>query len=177
MSCRRMIVLLGILAALVVGGCAAGLPEDIAKLTYVNRAERFAMDVPPGWQVREMSGPRPVIVTKPDGAEGRPTVTVGVIPDWGSAPLEAFVRSSLPSVGGTEGFRLIDQGPTTAAGNQKAWTATFTTTAAGNEVTEKQMYLVAGGRAYIVTAAAASAVFAAEEPNLDVCLRSFRAGW
>jgi hypothetical protein len=44
-------------------------------------------------------------------------------------------------------------------------------------VTEKQLYLVAGGRVYVVTAAAASDEFPALEADFDACFRSLRAGW
>ena len=32
-------ILLAALCTLLVGGCGSGLPEDVAKLAYVNRAE------------------------------------------------------------------------------------------------------------------------------------------
>ncbi len=173
------IVLAAALGAMILGGCSTGLPEDVAALGYVNRADRFAMDVPPGWQVREITGPQPVIVSKPGGPLGspRPSIVVGVMPDWGSVPLETLVRSSLEGLGSVPGFRLIAQGPSTTAGGQAAWLATFEIASAGSPVTERQMLLVAGGKAYIVTAAAASDAFAAEEPSFDVCFRSLRAGW
>ncbi len=160
-------------------GATRVCPEDVARLGYVNRHDRFAMDVPPGWQVREMTGPQPVIVSKPGDPPGaaRPCVTVEVIPDWGTVPLEMLARSSLAGLDAVPGFRLIGQGPMTTATGQPAWSVTFVLAPTGEPVTERQMLLVAGGKSYAMTAAAASDAFAAEEPNFEVCFRSLRAGW
>jgi hypothetical protein len=54
---------------------------------------------------------------------------------------------------------------------------TFRHEAVGRPVEQRQLYVVAAERAYIVTATATPETFAAEEPDFDICFRSFRAGW
>jgi hypothetical protein len=54
---------------------------------------------------------------------------------------------------------------------------TFEASPAGRPVKERQLYVVTGGRGYVVTATALVEDFAAEEANFETCFRSFRAGW
>lgn len=172
-------VLLAALCALLVGGCESGLPEDIAKLAYVNRAERFAMDAPAGWTVRESGGAADVLVMAP-AADGQVRPNVNVVVHKGAAPLLSLhqeVTAARESLNRMPGFRLIAEGPTTTADGRAAWTATFVQEALGRPVEQRQLYVVAGQKTYLVTATASPETFAYEEPNFDVCFRSFRAAW
>jgi len=168
-----------VLCALLVGGCESELPEDVAKLAYVNRAEHFAMDVPQGWTVRESSGAAVVLVTAPAGeSEVRPNLTV-IVRMSGAASLHLGqeVAAAEESLKRLPGFRLISEGPTTIADGRAAWTVTFVQEATGQPLLEKQLYVLGGQRTYIVTATASPETFIADEPNFDVCFRSFRVAW
>ena len=166
-----------LLAALALAGCSGGLPPDVAQLGYVNRQERFAMDVPAGWTVREMTGTTPVILSGPESAgAGRPNINVTVVPSCDGVTLEDLVQTSRKGLARLPGFRLDSEGEA-AAGSHRAWTATFEESSPGRTVRQRQLYVVAGGRGYIATAAALPEGFAAQEPNFDACFRSFRAGW
>jgi hypothetical protein len=72
---------------------------------------------------------------------------------------------------------LIAEGATTTADGRAAWTVTFVQEATGQPLQEKQLYVLGGQKTYLVTATALPETFAAEEPNFDVCFRSFRSGW
>jgi len=173
MHCRPAIVFF----ALALAGCWSGLPPDVAKLGYVNREQRFALDAPAGWSVREMTGATPVILHGPDSSgAGRPNINVTVVPSWDGLTLEDFVQSSRQGVARLPGFKLLSEGET-KAGAHRAWTLDFEESSAGRAVRQRQLYVVAGGRGYIVTAGALADGFAAEEPNFNLCFRSFRAGW
>ena len=166
-----------LLAVLALAGCSAGLPPDIAKLGHVSRDLRFGMDMPQGWSVHETAGPAALIATGPQtSSDGRPSVNVTVTPVADGTTLEEFVQASRRSLDRLPGFKLLSEEAATA-GARRAWTVTFEASAAGPLVRQKQLYVVTGGRSYIVTAAALPAGFAAEESNFDICFRSFRAGW
>ena len=166
-----------LLATLALAGCSAGLPPDVADLGCVNRAQRFAVDAPGGWSVRETAGPAALIATGPQGpGGGRPSLNVTVAPVADGTTLEDFVQTSRSGLERLAGFKLISE-EAAAAGTRRAWTATFEASPAGQPVKEKQLYVVTGGRGYVVTAAAMPEQFAAEEANFDVSFRSFRAGW
>jgi len=165
------------LAALALAGCSAGLPEDVAKLGYVNQAQRFALDVPRGWTVRETAGPAALIATGPAAADGgRPSLNVTVAPVADGTTLEDFAQTSRRGLERLAGFKLLSE-EAAAAAARRAWTVTFEASPAGRPVKEKQLYVVTGGRGYVVTATALAEDFAAEEANFETCLRSFRAGW
>jgi len=171
--------LAAVLCALFVGGCGSGLPEDVAKLAYVNRAERFAMDAPAGWTVRESGGAAAVLVMAP-AADGQVRPNVNVVVRKGAAPLLSLhqeVTAARESLKQMPGFRLIAEGPTTTADGRAAWTATFVQEALGRPVEQRQLIVMGGQKTYLVTATASPETFAAEEPNFDVCFRSFRAAW
>jgi hypothetical protein len=173
-----VILVMVMLAGLALAGCSVGLPPDVAKLGCVNRADHFAMDVPAGWQVRNSTGSVPLIVTKPGPEDpGRPNVNVTVLAGGDEMPLESLVQLGRRGLAKVEGFKIVSEGDYEAAGAAKAWLLTFQTDVDGRPVTAEQLYLVGGGRAYLVTAAATSDQFAIEQANFDVCLRSFRAGW
>ena len=172
--------------ALALPGCAGDLPPDVAELGYVNRDQRFALDVPAGWTVREMTGTTPVILSGPESAgAGRPNINVTIVPSWDGMTLEDLVQSSRKGLARLPGYRLDCEGEAAApygraywpAGSHRAWTATFEESSSGRTVRQRQLYVVAGGRGYIATAASLPEGFAAQEPNFDACFRSFRAGW
>jgi len=167
-----------LLAAFAFAGCAAGLPEDVAGLGYVNRDNRFAMDVPPGWAVRESGGPAAVIVRKP-APDGEAATNLDVVAEnhLAGVALADWVRTSKPHLAELPGFKLVAEGPATTADGRRAWMITFRHEAVGRPVEQRQLYVLAAGRAYIVTATAAPDAFAAQEPDFDICFRSFRAGW
>ncbi|MCX5682597.1 MAG: DcrB-related protein [Planctomycetota bacterium] len=165
------------LAALALAGCAAELPPEIAKLGYVSSGQKFALDVPQGWSVRETAGPAALIATGPQAATGdRPSVNVTVTPLTDGTTLEEFTQASRTAIDRLPGFKLISE-EAAAAGSRRAWTVTFEESSAGRPVREKQLYVVTGGRGYVLTAAATPEDFAAQQANFDVCFRSFRAGW
>lgn len=178
-TARRLgaVLAAGLTAALACGGCTVGLPQAVAALGYVNRAERFAMDVPAGWEVREQ-GVRPqVFVTGPAGAGGiRPNVNVVVEPSGGKSQAEwaAANRSRLEALAG---FRLVGEASRDLADGRTAEVLTFRHSVLGREVVQRQMYALVDGRVYVVTATGDPDTFAGDEPSLEICLRSFRAGW
>jgi hypothetical protein len=175
---RPVILAMVVLAGLVLAGCSVGLPPDVAKLGYVNRTDHFAMDVPAGWRVRESTSSVPLIISKPGPEDpGRPNVNVTLLASGDDLPLESLVQLGRRGLAKVDGFKLLSEGAYEAAGAVKAWLVTFEADVDGRPVTAEQLYLLGGGRAYMVTAAAARDQFAAEQPNFDVCLRSFRAGW
>jgi hypothetical protein len=163
--------------ALAVAGCTGGLPPEVGKLGYVDRGLRFGMDVPQGWTVRESNSTTPVIVTGPGPEGDRPNVSVTVPADWNGLALDDLVRASRRDLERLPGFQPVSEGEFAAAGGRQAYAITFRQTLGGTAVVERQLYVVAGGRAYIVTAAARADAFAGQEANFDVCFRSFRAGW
>ena len=176
-STAALLLVAALALAIALPGCAGGLPPDVAQLGYVNRDQRFALNVPAGWTVREMTGTTPVILSGPESAgAGRPNINVTVVPSCDGVTLEDLVQTSRKGLARLPGFRLDSEGEA-AAGSHRAWTATFEESSSGRTVRQRQLYVVAGGRGYIATAASLPEGFAAQEPDFDACFRSFRAGW
>jgi hypothetical protein len=175
---QKRLIFLAALAMAALGGCSVGLPPDVAGLGYVNRPDHFAMDVPPGWRVRESTGPVPLTVTRPgpDGP-GRPNLNVTVLAGWDDQPLPALVQSARRGMSRLEGFEPLSEEDFKTAGGRAARLATFRATVDDRPVLVKQMYVAAGSQAYILTASASQDAFADEAPAFDVCFRSFRADW
>jgi hypothetical protein len=159
-------------------GCSVGLPPEVAQLGYVNRQERFAMDVPAGWTVRESGGTAAVIVTAPAAADGiRANVTVTVTPaDYGQ-PLETCVTGAKQGLAKLNQFKLVSEGSRTLADGSEAYAVTFQQTFDKTPLVQRQLYTQANGMLYTVTATASPQDFAAEEAHFDICFNSFRGGW
>jgi len=179
MTTSRRVVLIGVLAAVTFGGCDLGLPPDVAKLGYVSREHKFAMNVPAGWTVRESSGAAAAILVGPGTvAEGRPNVTVVVDNGFEGVTLAEFVRLNRTHVGALPGYQAIAEEPRTLADGHKAVVLTFEQAALGKPVRQRQMYVLAGGRGYVVTATASPPeAWAAREGDFETVFRSFRAAW
>jgi hypothetical protein len=181
-----------LLAALAIGGCQVGLPADVAKLGYVNRDEKFAMDVPPGWTLREQNAvPQVFVVGPPDKSGYRPNVNV-VVEAAGTASLEAWAEANRQRLekkdpdkkrGQLENFEWIkdaqgqSEQPRELADGRKARVWTFRHSLVGHAVIQRQMAVLVGETAYIVTATSTPDSFAADEAKFETCLKSFRAGW
>jgi len=171
---RRVCRLAGAALALAIGGCGGGAPGDIAGLDYVNPTYCFAMNVPPGWTVREGSGMPAVFVTGPRTAAGfQANVNVVVESVRPGMTLEEYVASYKPE----REFKLLSEEPRERPGGRKTYVLTYRQGAFSVPLTQRQLYLVAGERAYVVTATVPADSFADEEANFEVCFQSFRAGW
>jgi predicted Zn-dependent protease len=165
-----------LLAAL--AGCDVGLPEEVAARDYVHRKARFALDVPEGWRVRESRGAVTAFVLAPASAPGSANVTVTVERAGRYPTAGAVARAASDRLGGLEGIRHLDAGERTLADGTEAATATFEHRAAGEAVRQRQMYVLAGGQAFTLTATAAPPeTFAEHEPAFEIVFGSFRAGW
>jgi hypothetical protein len=164
--------------AVFVAGCGTGLPPDVASLGYVNRPLHFAMNVPAGWTVRESTGMADVFVLGPEtpGA-ARPNVTVVVEPGRTALTVEELVRNSRPQLEALKGFKLLGESQRALADGRAAYAMTFEQSSLGPMLMERQLFVVACGRAYIVTATASPAAFAEREADFETVLQSFRAGW
>jgi hypothetical protein len=173
-----LVILVATLAAMTLAGCSLGLPPDVAGLGYIDRSDHVAMNVPAGWQAREFTGQVPLVLTAPGPDEpGRPNVSVTVVPGWRHLTLEDMVEDGRPGLKRLTGFQLVSEGPYAAAGGAQGWLVGFETAVDGRRVMQEQLYLVGGGRGYLVTAGAAADRFEAARPDFDICLRSVRAGW
>jgi hypothetical protein len=165
-----------LLAAFALAGCAAGLPADVARLGYVNRDLKFAMDVPPGWAVREQNATPPVFLLGPaDEKGGRPNVNVIVEPG-STRPFADWVAANRKQLESLDEFKLVSEEDRQAAGGRKAHVWTFSHSLVGKQVVQRQMIVLASERVYIVTATG-SPDFAADEKSFEAVLGSFRAGW
>jgi hypothetical protein len=173
---KRATILLAL--AVFVAGCGAGLPPDVARLSYVNRPLHFAMNVPAGWTVRESTGMADVFVLGPEtpGA-ARPNVTVVVEPGRTALTVEELTRNARQQLEALKGFKLLGESPRALADGRAAFVMTFEQSSLGPTLRERQLFVVAGGRAYIVTATASPAAFAEREADFEAVLQSFRAGW
>jgi len=159
-------------------GCDAGLPEEVAGCDYVHRQARFAMDVPDGWRVRESRGAVTVFVLAPASAPGRANVTVAIEPAGRFPTAEALARTAAQRLRRLEGLKRLGTDERTLADGTRALTATFEHTSAGAVVRQRQMYVLAGGQAFTVTATAAPPeTFAEHEEAFEIVFRSFRAAW
>jgi hypothetical protein len=167
-----------LLAALLFAGCGAGLPADVATLGYANRTERFAMNVPPAWQVREQNATPQVFLVGPENAAGlRPNVNVIVEPAGDGATLDAWAVQNRARLESLQDFQLVSEETRELAGGLKARVTTFRHGLAGKTVQQRQMVAMTGGSVYIVTATDGPETFAADEPSFEIVLKSFRAGW
>jgi hypothetical protein len=168
----------GLVAAIALAGCSGTTPADGAKSRYVNRAHRFEMDVPHGWIVHESGGPAVVDITAPSGKGGvRPSLNVVVETPYAGLALSDLVRTSKARLAALWGFAVEgEDGPVTLADGTRAWAITFRQAALGRPLAQRQLYVVAGERAYIVTATASPDAFAEDSKDFETCFRSFRSG-
>jgi hypothetical protein len=174
------VLLAALLAATIaaLSGCGAGLPDDVAGRDYVNREFRFAMDVPDGWRVRESRGVVSVFAVDPAGGAGEANVTVAVEPAHDIQTLAALAEYQDRQTDRLRGIERLGSGERTLAGGLHAATATFQHQDAGTPVRQEQVYLLAGGRAYTITATAAPPqAFDAHADAFEIVFRSFRAAW
>jgi hypothetical protein len=169
-----------IMLAALAAGCTSGLPEDVARLGYVNHLHRFAMNVPAGWKVRESGGLADVYLLAPEGGSAvRANVNVVVEPGRVALTLEELTRSARAQVEALKGFRLVSEGPRSLAGGRKAFAVTFQQSAVDPKrpLQQRQLYVLGDRWSYIVTATAEADDFAAREADFEAVLQSFRAGW
>ena len=159
-------------------GCDVGLPEGVAACDYVHREARFAMDLPQGWRVRESRGPVTVFVLAPESARSRANVAVAIEPAHRFPTTVALARTAGGRLGRLEGLKRLGTDERTLADGTEAVTATFEHAAAGEPVRQRQMYVLAGRRAFTVTATAAPPeTFAEYEDAFERVFRSFRVAW
>ncbi len=178
MNPGRAILPVVVLTALALGGCSIGLPPEVAGLGYVDREQKFAMNVPPGWTLRESRGTASVILTAPGGTdETRPSITVVVAPVVGPLALAELVSGNRDRLKVLQGIRFGDDEPRTLADGHEAVALTLEHAALGKPVRQRQMYVVAAGRAYTVTATASPQTFDAHQAEFETVFRSFRAAW
>ncbi|MFO8012261.1 MAG: PsbP-related protein [Phycisphaerae bacterium] len=171
-----LILAVALLAAL--PGCDVGLPDDVAARDYVHREARFALDVPQGWQVRESRGAVTAFVLAPESADGRANVTVTVESAGRFSTAGALARAADRRLGRLTGITHHGSEERTLADGTETVVTTFEHRAAGDAVRQQQLYVLAGGKAYTVTATAAPPeAFAAYEPAFEKVFRSFRAAW
>ena len=163
---------------LLVGGCSIGTPAEVAGLDYISHTHRFAMNVPPGWTVREGSGMPTMFALGPEGEKGfRPNVNVvveAIKPGTPLAEYAAFKKSQLQAL---RDYELISEEERDLADGRTGHIITFRQAALEAPVIQRQLYVVAGGRGYAVTATAPEDRFSEEEAHFEICFQSFRAGW
>ncbi len=175
---RRAALILAVAALAALPGCDVGLPNDVADCDYVHRKARFAMDVPEGWRVQESRGVVRAFVLAPDPAPGRANVTVAMEPGDRYPTAEALARTAAQRLGRLEGLKPLGTGERVLADGTRALTADVEHSGAGSAVRQRQMYLLAGGQAFTLTATAAPPeTFADREAAFEMVFRSFRAGW
>jgi len=167
-----------LLALALAAGCGSGLPADVAKLGYVNRQYRFAMNVAPGWTVRETGGTAAVFMMGPQAADGtHPNVNVIVEVGGAALTLEELARTCRREAEALKGFRPLGAESRTLAGGRRAWVLTFEQSSLGQTLRQRQLCVLVDNRSYIVTATASPEAFAAHEGDFEAVLKSFRAGW
>jgi len=160
------------------GGCDAGLPPEVAGRSYVDRRLHLALDVPAGWRLRESRGPVQVFLTAPPEGAGGAAVTVAVQKAAASLTAAELARLAAADLQRLPGLVRVATGERRLADGRTVPTAVFEHRAAGRPVRCEQVYLVAGGRAYVVTAAAAPPeAFSRYREAFETVFRSLRAGW
>ena len=181
----RHLLAAALLAAVGVVGCTTGLPPDVADLNVVDVANRFALNVPPGWTVRQVGGSTAAILLGPEPAcpvgrspDGvRPNLNVVVEPTAVTATLEQVVQSNRRRLEEFRGFTLLDFSPRALADGRRAHLITFEHNAFGRPLRQQQLVVLARGKIYTLTATTSPEDFAANQPRFETVWRSFRAGW
>ncbi len=159
-------------------GCNMGLPEEVAACDYVHREARFAMDLPDGWRVRESRGTVTAFVLAPASAPGRANLTVTVDAAREFSTAGALARAADRRLGRLTGITHHGSEERTLPDGTETVLTTIEHRAAGKAVRQRQMIVLAGGRAYTVTATAAPPeTFADHEAAFEIVFRSFRAAW
>ena len=159
-------------------GCSGPSSPTAEAGHYLNRANRFEMQAPPGWTIRESGGTAAVLMTAPGAGEAvRPNLNVVVEDRYAGLTLEEAAERCKTQVASLRGFELLaPEQSITLADGLRAIVIAFRQAATGTPLAQRQMVVVGGGRTYVVTATASPETFAAEEKNFDACFRSFRAG-
>jgi len=170
--------LASVLTLLALAGCSGPSSPAGEAGHYLNLANRFEIQAPPGWTVRESGGTAVVLMTAPSAGEAvRPNLNVIVEDRYAGLTLEELAQQCKAQVAALRGFELlVPEQSITLADGLRAIVITFRQAATGTPLEQRQMVVVGGGRAYVVTATASPETFAAEEKNFDACFRSFRAG-
>ena len=173
----RHLLAAALLAAVGVGGCTIGLPPDVADLNVIDVANRFALNVPPDWTVRQ-AGRTAAILLGPESPDGiRPNLNVVVEPTAVTATLEQVVQSNRRRLEEFRGFTLLDFSPRALADGRRALLITFEHNAFGRPLRQQQLVVLARGKIYTLTATTSPEDFAANQPRFEIVWRSFRAGW
>ena len=174
----RHLLAAALLAAVGVGGCTIGLPPDVADLNVVDVANRFALNVPPGWTVRQAGGSTAAILLGPESPDGiRPNLNVVVEPTAVTATLEQVVQSNRQRLEEFRGFTLLDFSPRALADGRRALLITFEHNAFGRPLRQQQLVVLARGKIYTLTATTSPEDFTANPMRFETVWRSFRAGW
>jgi hypothetical protein len=134
--------------------------------------------VPAGWTVRESGGTAAVILTSPDKPGGvQPNLNVVVEPAPLQTALGDLAAMQQRPLASLRDFKVISEGPRMLADGRQAYAITFDQNSFDKPLRQRQLYVVAGDRLYLVTATASPQDFAAEEAHFDICFNSFRGGW
>jgi len=178
MNPRPAIAAVAVALALLGAGCRAGLPDDVARLDYVDRQHRFAVNLPDGWSRRE-SADNPFLVVMGPGPDDavRPSLNVVVLPRQAVGDIDEMVARTRSQLETFAGFEAVSEETRQLAGGHAARVVTFRQDAFEVPLKQRQMYVIAADRAYTVTATAGADTFADNENAFEVCLKSFRVGW
>lgn len=183
MKSSQLILSAALAAVAALTGCDAGLPPDVARLGYVHRGARFALNLPAGWTAREASGETVLIAQAPAAtstaadADARANIEVAVTPLAPDARLDAVAEAARHALARLADFKLAADESRDLPDGRRAVILTFSHTFNGKPLAQRQMLMIAGGRLFTITATAAAGDFDRLATQFDDSLRSFRAGW
>jgi len=143
---------------------------------YTNDRYGFSIDPPSGWTIEEPSWAA-VAFVGPTIEDFRVNINIQV--ESTSLPLAQYVSASKTTIlamyGGSD-FILLAEGPRNRINNVDAYELVFTLTSSGRTVKDKQVYLVNGGKGFVITYTALSTTYQEYLPDFETSVQTFNIG-
>jgi hypothetical protein len=137
---------------------------------YTNNKYGFSIEPPAGWSVVEPSWAAVAFIGP---TEYGFTVNVNIQVETTSASLSEYVSLAKSQLRNLEDFYEISEGPRTI-NNVNAYEIVYTWTYSGRTIQQKQVYLVKGGKAFVITYTASLDTYSKYLPTFESSLQTFK---
>ncbi|MEM3759644.1 MAG: DcrB-related protein [Candidatus Bathyarchaeia archaeon] len=137
---------------------------------YTNNKYGFSIEPPSGWSVIEPSWATVAVIGP---TEHGFTVNVNIQVETTSMSLNEYISASRQQLQNLEDFYEISEGSRTI-NNVNAYEIVYTWTYSGITVQQKQVWLVKGGKAFVITYSAAPATYSKYLPAFESSLQTFK---
>jgi hypothetical protein len=140
---------------------------------YTNTSYNFSVEPPNGWTVEE---PTYAVVAFVGPTDEGFQVNVNVQVEATNLSLADYVSAGKTNLETYEDFTLLTEGARNRINNIDAYEVVFTFTYNGMALKDKQVYLVTGGNAFVVTYSALPTTYETYLPYFETSVQTFNVG-